>query len=222
MKRFIFAAFVVLTATAAVVPAALAQNTPAPPVTQAFGTPVQVPTLPDQPAPAAPIAQPVAHGASQSAAQAAAVKALFEQLNLTSIAGKDPDEPGRYVAALYIQDTQLLVISAPYAVPGAMDKFIADGNYMEAYQSLQSVVNHKGHFFVVDMGNNGLKRVSTKDEAFDSTTTDGGATIQFDGNWGEQKLSESAYNAKFEKDDARYARILKLLATELRKKTTIE
>jgi hypothetical protein len=157
---------------------------------------------------------------SQSAAPAATVKALFDQLKITSIAGKDPEEPGRYVAALYIQDTQLLVISAPFAVPGAMDKFIADGNYMEAYQSLQSVVNHRGHFFVVDMQNDGLKRVNEPDQAFDSTTTDGGATIQFDGKWDAQKLTETAYNEKFAKDDARYARILKVLATELRKKTT--
>jgi len=101
-----------------------------------------------------------------------------------------------------------------------MDKFISDGNYMDAYQSLQSVVNHKGHFFVVDMQNDGLKRVNAADQAFDSTTTDGGATIQFDGKWDAQKLTESAYNEQFAKDDARYAKILKALATELRKKTT--
>ena len=157
---------------------------------------------------------------SQSAAPATAVKALFDQLKITSIAGKDPEEPGRYVAALYIADSQLLVISAPFAVPAVMDKYIAEGNYMEAYQSLQSVVNHKGHFFVVDMQNDGLERVNEPDQGFDSTTTDGGTTIQFDGKWDAQKLSEADYNAKFAKDDARYAKLLKVLATELRKKTT--
>lgn len=182
MKRFIFAALVVLFAIAA--------------------------------------AAPVFAQESQSAAPAATVKALFDQLKLTAIAGKDPDEAGNYIAALYVQDTQLLVISAPYAVPKAMDKIIADGNFMDAYQSLQSVVNHKGHFFVVDMQNDGLKRVNGADEAFDSATTDGGATIQFDGKWDAQKLTEAAYNAQFAKDDARYAKILKALATELRKKTT--
>lgn len=184
MKRFIFAAFVVLFAMAALAPLASAEET------------------------------------SQSAAPAATVKALFDQLKLTSIAGKDPEEPGRYVAALYVADSQLLVISAPFAVPAVMDKYIAEGNYMEAYQSLQSVVSHKGHFFVVDMLNDGLKRVNEPDQAFDSTTTDGGTAIQFDGKWGDQKLSEADYNAKFAKDDARYAKLLKILATELRKKTT--
>ena len=196
MKRLIFAAFVVLLAMAASAPVTFAQAVD-------------------------PGAKAVVQD-SESAAPAATVKALFDQVKLTSIAGKDPEQPGRYVAALYIQDTQMLVISAPFAVPAAMDKFIADANYMEAYQSLQSVVNHKGHFFVVDMQNDGLKRVCEPDQPFDSTTTDGGATIQFDGKWEAQKLNEAAYNEKFAKDDARYAKILKVLATELRKKTTNE
>ena len=68
MKRFIFAAFVVLFAMAALAPLASAEET------------------------------------SQSAAPAATVKALFDQLKLTAIAGKDPEEPGRYVAALYVAE----------------------------------------------------------------------------------------------------------------------
>jgi len=161
-----------------------------------------------------------AQNPSQSAAPAAAVKALLAQLKLDSIAAKDPAEPGRYVAALNIPDSQLLVISAPFSAPAAMDRLIADGQYMDAYQSLQAVVSHKGHFFVIDMANDGLTRVNEPDQAFDSTSIDGATPIQFDGKWGEQKLNEAAYNAKFAKDDARYARMLKILATELRKKTT--
>ena len=164
-------------------------------------------------------AQTVAQ-ASESAAPAATIKALFAQLKLDAIAAKDPEEPGRYVAALNIPDAQLLVISAPYSVPAAMDKLIADGKYMDAYQNLQSVVSHKGHFFVVDMSNDGLKRVNETDQAFDSTSTDGATPIQFDGKWDAQKLTEADYNARFKKDDQRYARMLKILAIELGKKTT--
>jgi len=169
-------------------------------------------------------AQPLdqAAQASESAAPAAAVKELFAQLKLDSIAAKDPEEPGRYVAALNIPDAQLLVISAPYAVPAAMDKLIADGKYMDAYQNLQAVVSHKGHFFVIDMANDGLKRVNDPDQAFDSVSVDGGTPIQFDGKFADQKLTEADYSAKFRADDERYARILKILATELRKKTTTE
>src|SRR5690349_18089322 len=57
---------------------------------------------------------------SQSAAPAASVTAPLQQLKMDTIATRDPEEPGRYIAALYIQDSQLLVVSAPYSVPSAM------------------------------------------------------------------------------------------------------
>jgi hypothetical protein len=76
MKRIIFAAFVVVFAMAALAPMASAS-------------------------PLESSGQTVAQD-SQSAAPAATVKTLFDQLKLTSIAAKDPEEPGRYVAALYI------------------------------------------------------------------------------------------------------------------------
>src|SRR5262245_33450344 len=154
---------------------------------------------------------------SQSAAPAATVKALLEQLKMETIATRDPDQPGRYIAALYIQDSQLLVVSAPYSVPPAMDKLIATGDYMAAYQHLQAVTDHRGHFFVVDLLADGLKRVPAIDQPFDSTTTDGDISVAFDGRWDAQKLTEAGYNAMFAKDDARYARILTILENELKK-----
>lgn len=160
---------------------------------------------------------------SQSAAPAATVRALLEQLKTDTIATRDPDEPGRYIAALYVPDSpQLLVVSAPYSVPAVMDRVIAAGSYMEAYMNLQAVRDHKGHFFVVDSLADGLRRVPAADQPFDSTTIDGAVMVMFDGKWEAQKLSDSGYNAMFAKDDARYAKMLTLLATELRKKTTVE
>jgi hypothetical protein len=78
----------------------------------------------------------------QSAAAAITVKALLEQLKMESIATRDPEEPGRYIAALYIQDSQLLVVSAPYTVSAALDRLIAAGSYTDAYVSLQAVQDH--------------------------------------------------------------------------------
>lgn len=158
---------------------------------------------------------------SQSAAPAASVRVLLDQLKMDTIAARDPDDPGRYVAALYVQDSQLLVISAPYSVPAALDRLIASGKYMEAYQSLQAVKDHRSHFFVVDLLADGLKRLPAVDQPFDSTTIDGTVTVSFDGKWAGQKLSEAGYNAMFARDDARYARLLTVLANELRKKTTV-
>jgi hypothetical protein len=159
---------------------------------------------------------------SQSAAPAASVKALLEQLKLDSIAVRDPEETGRYVAALYIQDSQLLVISAPYTVPAVLDRLIASGSYRDAYLNLQAVKEHSGHFFVVDSLADGLKKVPELDQPFDSTTIDGSVMVMFDGKWDAQKLNRAAYDSMFAKDDARYARMLTVLANELRRKTTVE
>jgi hypothetical protein len=169
-----------------------------------------------------PAASPAAQDTSQSAAPAASVKGLLEKLKLEVIAARDPDAPGHYIAALYITDSQLLVVSAPYAVPAVMDKLIADGKFMDAYQSMHSVGSHQGHFFVVDLLADGLKRVCEKNEPFDSVSIDGAPPISFDGKWEPQKLTEQEYNAQFSNDDARYARMLQVLATELAKKTTIQ
>ena len=159
---------------------------------------------------------------SQSAAPSASIKALFEQLKMDSIAARDPEEPGRYIAALYIQDSQLLVITAPYSVPAALDRLIASGSYRDAYLNLQAVKEHRGHFFVVDSLADGLKKVPEVDQPFDSTTIDGAVMVTFDGKWDAQKLNEAAYTSMFAKDDARYARMLIILANELKKKTTAQ
>ncbi len=159
---------------------------------------------------------------SQSAAPAASVTALLGQLKLDSIAARDPEEAGRYIAALYIEDSQLLVISAPYTVPGALDRLIASGTYRDAYLNLQAVKDHRGHFFVVDSLADGLKKIPEVDQPFDSTTVDGSVMVMFDGKWETQKLNQTAYDSMFAKDDARYARMLTILATELRKKTTAQ
>jgi len=159
---------------------------------------------------------------SQSSAPAATVKALLDQFNLDTIAARDPDEPGRYIAAMYIKDSQLLVVSAPYKVPAALDRLIAAGNYMEAYLNLQAVADHRGHYFIVDSLADGLKRIPEVDQPFDSTTIDGNVSVTFDGKWSGQKLTEAGYNQVFEKDDVRYARMLTVLASELRKKSTAQ
>ena len=159
---------------------------------------------------------------SQSAVPAATVKVLLSQLKMDSIAARDPDEAGRYIAALYIEDSQLLVISAPYTVPAALDRLIASGSYRDAYLNLQAVKDHRGHFFVVDSLADGLKKVPDVDQPFDSTTIDGSVMVMFDGKWEAQKLNAAAYNSMFAKDDERYARMLTVLANELRKKITAQ
>ena len=165
-------------------------------------------------------AAPAASEESGSAVPAATLKSTLERLKLDAIVARDPEEPGRYVAALYIPGSQLLVVSAPYSSPAALDKKIAEGRYMDAYLDIQSVADHKGHFFVVDMNADGLVRVCGRDEAFDSVTVESAAPIAFDGNWRGQNLSEDDYNAAFSANDERYKRMLNVLTVALARKIT--
>ena len=157
---------------------------------------------------------------SQSGAAVESLKTLLVQQKLEAVAARDPEQPGRYVAAFYVPGSQLLVVSAPYAVPAAIDKKIAAGQYMDAYVDLQSVADHSGHFFVVDMQADGLRKAIKIDEAFDSTVIEGRAPVAFDGRWQAQKLTEDQYTARFAQDDERYARILGILRAALARKTT--
>lgn len=154
-------------------------------------------------------------GDSMSAPAASALRALLEARKLEAVAARDPEQPGRYVAALYIAGSQLLVVSSPYPVPIALDKRIAEANYMDVYLDLQSTASHAGQFFVMDLEANGLARVCDRDQPFDSTTRDGGTPVSYDGNWATQRLSEREYNLRFAEDDARYAHILGVLAATL-------
>ena len=59
-----------------------------------------------------------------------------------------------------------------------------------------------------------------ENEAFDSTSIEGAPPVAFDGKWDAQKLTEDEYNARFSNDDARYARLLKVLRNALARKAT--
>ena len=157
---------------------------------------------------------------SQSAATVVKLRTLLDQLKLDAVVARDPQEPNRFVAAFYLPGSQLLVVSAPYAVPALLEKKIAAGAYMDAYMDLFSVADRKGHFFVVDMQADGLRQHVKLDEAFDSTSIEGAPPVAFDGKWEAQTLTEEDYDARFANDDARYARMLTVLIDALGRKTT--
>jgi hypothetical protein len=157
---------------------------------------------------------------SQSARAAAALTALLDQHKLEAIAARDPDRPGQVVAALYVPGSQLLVVSAPYPVAAVLDQRLAEGKYMDVYLDLQAPMSHDGHFFVADLLADGLRPVCDRDQPFDSTARNGGKNVSFNGNWGSQQMTEAEYNARFRDDDARYARILGVLAGVFTRMTT--
>lgn len=161
----------------------------------------------------------VAADQSQSAPPAAALKARMEQLKLDAVAARDPDEPGRYVAALYIPGVQLLVVSAPYPLASAIDKKIAAREFMDVYVDLQATRDRTGHFFVEDFEADGLR--SASDAACDTTTSNGTTPVVFNGKWEAQQLTQENYEARLKRDDERYARMLKVLNAALARGTTM-
>ena len=70
---------------------------------------------------------------------AAAAKQLTDALDaakLDAIAAADPSDPATFVAALYIQGSQLLVVSAKYAAPPLLTAKLKTKEYRDIYMDL--------------------------------------------------------------------------------------
>src|SRR5688572_2463199 len=68
---------------------------------------------------------------SRSARPAARLTAALQERKLEAIATRNPEQPGAFIAALHVPGSQLLVVTAPYAVAAVLDKYIADGRHMD-------------------------------------------------------------------------------------------
>jgi hypothetical protein len=151
---------------------------------------------------------------AQSATAAKELTATLAVRNLTEIAAKDPDEPDRFVAALFIPDSQLLVISARYAVPSVLDSKVQNKQYRDVYLDLQGAALPDSSVFIQDMKADGL--CSSREQAAD-VVYDGAKTPRiFDGDWKKHGLSEQAYEQQYLKADQDYGRLLNLLVAEAR------
>lgn len=157
---------------------------------------------------------------SASSARAAALTKQLDQHKLDAIAAPDPDQPDRFVAALYYPDAQLLAVGAAYPAPQVLQQRIADRKYRDVYLDLQVPATRQGRFFVVDLQADGLRHTRNADGAFDITYESGGNQVSFDGDWKRQNMTRSQYDARFKADDERYARLLAALERELARAST--
>lgn len=158
----------------------------------------------------------VAAGQSPSSREAAeALTRVLDQRKLDAIAARDPQHPDRFVAALYYPGTQLLVVSGTYGAPAALDQKIASGQYKDVYADIGSTRPADGRYFVMDLGGNGLRDSRERNEPFDIVYRNGRDQISYNGDWKQQKISESEYRKRFANDEAEYARALAALTTSL-------
>ena len=152
-------------------------------------------------------------GAQQESKSGAVAKDLGQALDaakLDSIAAVDPTDPSAFVAALYFQGSQLLVVSAKYSAPTLLVTKIGAKEYRDVYIDLQSASIAGSKVFVQDQLANGLVFKPVDDGAADVWEA-GTHTVSFDGEWKKAKLSEADYMKAFAEADQKYADMLALL-----------
>jgi hypothetical protein len=152
---------------------------------------------------------------SASAALAPKLAALMQARSLDSIAAEDPDEEGRYIAALVFPNAQIFAITGRYSVPVLMNERLMKGEFRDAYVELNQAADRKGRLFVQDYGLDGLQPTRDATSRFDIIYEHSVDKVQFDGEWKTQKLTRESYLKKFEVSDARYAHMLQVLIAQL-------
>jgi len=149
---------------------------------------------------------------SKSAAVAGELTKLLDSMKLDAVAARQGTD--RFVAALYFQGSQLLVVGAKYSVPDRMNQLIGQKQYRDAYADLSSASEQSTKVFVMDLGANGLKFKREANEPFD-TVDSSGNSLAFNGERG--KLSEDDYKKAFATSDEQYTSMLQALLAALKK-----
>ncbi len=150
---------------------------------------------------------------SKSAPLAKQLTQVLETAKLDSVAAADPAEPGTFVAALYIQGTQMLVVSAKYSAPTLLTDKLGRKEFREVYIDLNSASDPRTKIFVMDQLADGLLPKPDNDQPAD-TWEQGKTTLVFDGDAKKAKMTDAEYQKAFEDADTRYARILSLLLAQ--------
>ncbi len=149
---------------------------------------------------------------SKSAAVAGELTQLLDQMKLDSVAARQGTD--QFVAALYFQGSQLLVVGAKYSTPDRLTYLIGQKQYRDVYADLSSASEQSTKVFVMDLGANGLKFKRENNEPFD-TVDSSGTSVAFNGERG--KLSEDDYRKVFTSSDEQYTTMLQALLAALKK-----
>jgi hypothetical protein len=152
---------------------------------------------------------------SKSSAAAKQLTEVLDRLKLDAIAAPDPTDASTFVAALYFQGGQLLVVSAKYSAPTLLTAKLAKKDYRDVYIDLNAASVAGSKIFVMDQTCDGL--VAKPGDNAPDTWEEGPKTTVFDGDWKKAKISEDEYTKAFAGADDRYARILTLLTEQARK-----
>jgi len=138
---------------------------------------------------------------------------LLTQEKLDAFAAPDPSAPDRFVAALFFQGAQLLVVAGRYPMPASIQQQIERKQYGDVYRDLSVGSAADGKLFVHDLVADGLHAGGgSLDIMYEQAVNE---TI-FDGNRSQHKLSEKEYSDRLARGDAEYSRLLTLLIDGLK------
>jgi hypothetical protein len=154
---------------------------------------------------------------SKSATVAKELVQALDAAKLGAIATSDPSNPGVFIAALYIPDTQLLVVSAKYSAPPLLIDRINAKDYQAVYVDLQSASVRGSKIFVMDQGADGLMPKLSGDSSAADSFDEGDKSVAFDGDWKKAKITEADYTKAFADADDRYAKLLSMLVAQAKK-----
>ena len=152
--------------------------------------------------------------ASRSAMLAKQLTVALKDQQLEAIAAPHPDEPDRFVAALFFPNAQLLVVSARYASPQLLQARLTHKQYRDVYLDLSASPVPNSSVFFQDMNADGL--CSSRDQTADLLYNGNKAPAIFDGDWKKHNLSEKEYQQQLTAADERYSRLLEILLAQQR------
>jgi len=142
----------------------------------------------------------------QSRPLAQQLSKLLAGRHLDAVAARDPSEEGRFVAALYFPDVQLLVISARYPSPAELQQMLARHAYKDVYAALQQAGAADSKLFVQDLGADGLHAAA--DQPVDIVYERVVNQAIFDK---DVAKADAGYSRKLTAADAQYSHLLQLL-----------
>ena len=154
--------------------------------------------------------------ASKSSVQAAALAKQLAVSKMQYIATKDPTDPGRFVAAMHLPGSQLMLVSARYGAPALLNEKVLLGKFQDAYIDLNSASEAATRIIIEDLRADGFALSKSKDVLRDSFESNGKRLV-FDFDWRKQKLTQAEYFSGLEAADTQYARMLELLIAEAQK-----
>jgi hypothetical protein len=157
-----------------------------------------------------------AQGASKSATLAKELAQQLDQSKLEHIAARDPDDPSRFIGAMYFPGLQLITVSGKYAVPVLINEKLLNHNYKDVYIDLSAASDRATRITVEDLRADGLPLARLKDSPPDSFEQ-GATNLVFDFDWKKAKLSEDDYMKKIAAADQQYAKLLTVLLAEAKK-----